>query len=58
MGLCRRSIDRFNLNAERNCRASLKQEKPEFEVIKSLIERLDRLDRKVLPMKSMLRMVE
>ena len=28
-----------------------KQEKPEFEVIKSLIERLDRLDRKEQPMK-------
>ena len=31
--------------------ANPKQEKPEFEVIKSLIERLDRLDRKELPMK-------
>ena len=31
--------------------ATPKQEKPEFEVIKSLIERLDRLDRKELPMK-------
>lgn len=31
--------------------ASPKQEKPEFEVIKSLIERLDRLDRKEPPMK-------
>lgn len=31
--------------------ASPKQEKPEFEVIKSLIERLDKLDRKELPMK-------
>lgn len=28
-----------------------KQEKPEFEVIKSLIERLDKLDRKEPPMK-------
>lgn len=31
--------------------ANPKQEKPEFEVIKSLIERLDRLDRKEPPMK-------
>jgi len=31
--------------------ANPKQEKPEFEVIKSLIERLDRLDRRELPMK-------
>lgn len=31
--------------------ATPKQEKPEFEVIKSLIERLDKLDRKELPMK-------
>ena len=31
--------------------ANPKQEKPEFEVIKSLIERLDRLHRKELPMK-------
>lgn len=31
--------------------ASPKQEKPEFEVIKSLIERLDKLDRKEPPMK-------
>ena len=31
--------------------ASPKQEKPEFEVIKSLIERLDKLDRKEQPMK-------
>ena len=31
--------------------ANPKQEKPEFEVIKSLIERLDKLDRKELPMK-------
>lgn len=31
--------------------ANPKQERPEFEVIKSLIERLDRLDRKELPMK-------
>lgn len=31
--------------------ASPKQDKPEFEVIKSLIERLDRLDRKEAPMK-------
>jgi hypothetical protein len=30
--------------------ASPKQEKPEFEVIKSLIERLDKLDRKEQPM--------
>jgi hypothetical protein len=28
-----------------------KQEKPEFEVIKSLIERLDKLDRKEPPMR-------
>jgi len=31
--------------------ANPKQEKPEFEVIKSLIEKLDRLDRKEQPMK-------
>jgi hypothetical protein len=31
--------------------ATPKQDKPEFEVIRSLIERLDRLDRKELPMK-------
>lgn len=31
--------------------ASPKQEKPEFEVIKSLIEKLDRLDREEIPMK-------
>lgn len=31
--------------------ASPKQEKPEFEVIRSLIERLDKLDRKEQPMK-------
>lgn len=31
--------------------ASPKQEKPEFEVIKSLIERLDKLDRKEQPMR-------
>ena len=31
--------------------AAPKQEKPEFEVIRSLIERLDKLDRKELPMR-------
>lgn len=31
--------------------ASPKQERPEFEVIKSLIEKLDRLDREEIPMK-------
>ena len=31
--------------------ASPKQEKPEFEVIRALIERLDKLDRKELPMR-------
>lgn len=31
--------------------ASPKQEKPEFEVIRSLIDRLDKLDRKELPMR-------
>lgn len=31
--------------------ASPKQDKPEFEVIKSLIEKLDRLDRKEAPMR-------
>lgn len=31
--------------------ATPKQEKPEYEVIKSLIERLDKLDRKELPMR-------
>lgn len=31
--------------------ATPKQDKPEFEVIRSLIERLDKLDRKELPMK-------
>jgi len=31
--------------------ANAKQERPEFEVIKSLIERLDKLDRKEPPMK-------
>jgi hypothetical protein len=31
--------------------ANAKQEKPEFEVIKSLIERLDKLDRKEPPMR-------
>jgi hypothetical protein len=31
--------------------ANAKQEKPEFEVIKNLIEKLDKLDRKEPPMK-------